>query len=755
MHNRPVNLRTWGDGPEREPVGSAVRLAVLFACGCAALGAIGVRAAWLQTFGRERFTALWDRTVERIEQLPARDGRILTADGQVLAYDEPQYAIAVHYRWLEEPPDTAWLAMQAASRLAGPERRSPEKVAAAKEQVLTQRAAMHRELAAALGLDPSELRRRFDGIQQRVERIVAAVEGRRAAQAPSDAESAGESPELAPAADGWRGIWQRVCRELTTPPVRLQKDPLVVAEELQFHDVATGVPLETVARIESFPTKFTGVDVRLSTRRVYPQRTAAAHVVGVRTPLQEDELDGSAGSPSARAAQRYRSGEAIGRSGIEQSQEATLHGVAGERRVFANRQGEIVREELLQPAVDGRDVILTIDSRLQAAAEELLDGLIERGELPQRSVTELTPDGALTQPVTPRGGCLVAMDVRTGAILAAASAPRFDVALLLGSTPEQWQAALDDPRRPFFPRVTQATLPPGSVFKTLTAIAGLEAGVIDPDERFECQGYLERADRERCAVFRHFGVGHGPVTLEDALAQSCNVYFYDVAQRLGPAPIELWAQRFGFGRPTGCEVPGERGGHVPSPERRGPQEERWYPGTTRQLAVGQASLTVTPLQVVRLMAAIANDGWLVAPHFVREVSAPADEEPAAHSPQAIQLASLLDAHGRPDALRPVRVVGLSPTTLATVRRGLLAAIESPRGTGREAQLKGVRVAGKTGTAETGGGRPDHAWFAGYAPADAPRIAFVVVLEEGGSGGRTAAPLAREFVRTWTELGTGR
>ncbi|MCA9053428.1 MAG: hypothetical protein KDA75_06305, partial [Planctomycetaceae bacterium] len=336
--------------------------------------------------------------------------------------------------------------------------------------------------------------------------------------------------------------------------------------------------------------------------------------------------------------------------------------------------------------------------------------------------------------------------------LAAASAPRYDAGLLVSASQEEWNAIAADPRRPFFPRVTQGTLPPGSVFKLLTAVAGLEAGVIDPDEPFDCQGYLQQPDRDRCAIFRHFGVGHGRVTLDRALAESCNVYFYQVAQQLGPDPLVTWGQRFGFGLPSGCDLPGERGGNLPSPRERQPAGDRWYPGTTRQLAIGQASLTVTPLQVARMVAAIANDGWLVPPHFVRRVQELSEEATSATSP--IQLVSFSAAEPSTD-LRPLRVPGLTSGTLPLVRRGMEQAVEHPRGTGREAAVRGVRIAGKTGTAEIGGGRPDHAWFAGYAPAESPRIAFVVVLEQGGSGGQAAAPIAREFVRVWIDryLGT--
>jgi penicillin-binding protein 2 len=744
MHNRPDNARRWGSAASRAPAGSGLRLALLFAAIAIPMLVIGARAAWLQTAGRERFTAIWDRETERFEPIPARTGRLLTADGQVLAFDEPRFAVAVHYRWLEDPPDVAWLKSQALSRLDSKARRDAAQVDAAKAGILAERDAMHISLATASGLDREELTTRFRVIQDRVERVVSDVETRQRPVA-DEAAVGGTAANWE-----WRSLWELVHNELTTPPQRPQRDPIVVAEELQYHEIIPAAALEVIGQIQSFPRRFPGVDVRLTTRRRYPQGDMAAHLIGVRTPLRVDEA--AAKSSPTHAALGYRVGEPVGRAGLELACDSTLHGVAGLRRVVTNRQGEILRQEIVRPPVNGRDVVLSLDGRLQHRAESLLDAVVLRSELPRPRSDALTPDTQSTASPQPLGGCLIAIDVRTGELLAAAASPRFDVQLLVSATQAEWETVANDPRRPFFPRVTQAALPPGSIFKTVTAIAGLEAGLIDPAEQFECQGYLERHDRERCAIYRHFNVGHGPMTLDDALAQSCNVYFYDVARRLGPEPIIAWAQRFGCGISTGCELPGERAGNLPQPGRTGSGAKPWYPGTTRQLAVGQAALTMTPLQVVRMMAAIANDGWLVSPHMLRPQPRGVDEQSAGPT-EPIQLAGLELDSLQADVRRPIRVAGLSPATLGHIRRGLVLTVEHPRGTGRDALLKGTRIAGKTGTAEIGGGRPDHAWFAGYAPADAPRIAFVVVLEQGGSGGRVAAPLAREFVQTWAELGT--
>jgi penicillin-binding protein 2 len=294
-------------------------------------------------------------------------------------------------------------------------------------------------------------------------------------------------------------------------------------------------------------------------------------------------------------------------------------------------------------------------------------------------------------------------------------------------------------------------LPPGSVFKALTAVALLETGIVNPDTPVYCQGFLDTPNRHRC----WHGLAHGDVDLSDALCRSCNVYFFTAARRMGANPIIDWAERFGFGRPTGIDLPGERGGNLPAQQQppgvirqvsatstgivSDMQSDRSSPymGNALGLAIGQATLTVTPLQVARLMAAVANGGYLVTPHVARSTG------PALVGDDESDTVGLYE---------PRRIPGLSPDTLDRVREGLRKVVANPRGTGyKRVRLEQISVAGKTGTAEVGGGQEDHAWFAGYVPADKPRIAFAVVLEHGGSGGRNAGPIARSLIEAMLEL----
>lgn len=739
MRDAPRPTFTADPHPERWSVDAAptTRLALLFLAFLALFSVIAARIVWIQGGARDRFLAVWDRPVESLEPIPARDGRILSADGQVLAYDAPRFDLLIHYRWLEEPANDAWLTATARERLAPSDRRKKAKLAAAREDVLRERVRLWRGLAEVTGRPAEELASSRQAIQTRVERMLRAVEARRGGATPEPASA--PLPE-APARPGLPGLWDRVVKELTTPPQRDRRDPLVIQEQLDDHILVRNVPLPVVAAVESQGARFPGVKTHVATDRVYPHGALAAHVLGLRQEIRPEDLAVRQERYPGGDPLDYRQGDRIGQGGIERTYEAVLRGQRGVRRITRNRRGETLSSVIVREPRDGHDVTLTFDLAVQLRAEQLLDGALSANsdrvpESPPEEVDAVT---------SPTGGCVVAVDIRTGALLAAATAPRVDQQLLLHPDRDSWKQIAKDPRRPLFSRLTQAAVPPGSVFKVVSAVAGLQEGAIQPDEPFLCRGFLNEPDRDRCAVYRHTGRGHGETTLGDALCWSCNVYFFDMATRLGPGPLEDWAYRFGFGVRTGIDLPGERVGAVPNP-RSGSSGGKWYPGTTRQLAVGQASLTVTPLQVARMMAAVANGGTLVPLHLRQ---APGDESPSVGGQGAMELVEF--ASGPERAAQPIE--GLIPGTLERIREALRLVVEDPRGTGRSAHLGRVAIAGKTGTAEAGGGKQDHAWFAGYAPAEEPRVAFVVFLEHGGSGGKAAGPLVRELVRTLDDAG---
>ena len=329
------------------------------------------------------------------------------------------------------------------------------------------------------------------------------------------------------------------------------------------------------------------------------------------------------------------------------------------------------------------------------------------------------------------------LDAHSGRIIAAASAPVFSLQLFTAGSSSEWAATNQDPRHPFLSRITSMALPPGSVIKPLTAIAALETGNLDPDAAFHCQGFLSRPDQHRCLIYRLYGRGHGDITLTRALAQSCNVYFFHAAQQMQFSQLRDWCDRFGLGRETGVDLPFEKSGNVPGTQTLTADAQQRFRREVLGLAIGQSSLTVTPLQMARVMAAIANDGWLVTPHVVS-------------SDGTARTTSDID--DRPREISRQKITGVTPETLARIREGLQAVVQQPDGSGHQhVYLDDTAIAGKTGTAETAPGKADHAWFAGYVPADQPRYAFAVVLEHGGSGGQTAGPIAREIVRMMVQL----
>jgi penicillin-binding protein 2 len=348
----------------------------------------------------------------------------------------------------------------------------------------------------------------------------------------------------------------------------------------------------------------------------------------------------------------------------------------------------------------GSDLVLTIDLSLQRAAEKALSDTLS--------------------------GAIVALDPATGEVLALVSKPDFDPNLFSSVVPEStWKALNEDPGHPLLNRAIQSTYPPGSVMKVITAAAGLESGVITQQSRFSpCSGAYKFGDR-------WFGCwqpeGHGSLGLVDAIAQSCDVYFYQLGLKLGLDRWSDYAAGCALGHPLGLDLGGEAGGLVPTREyfdnRYG--KKNWGPGVLLNLVIGQGENLWTPLQAAEIMAAIANGGTLYRPYLVREI----------HSPG-----------GRSLPQKPV-IVGHMPfsaTNLKILQRALRAAVHDLRGTGRMASVRGVDVAGKTGTAQNPRGE-DHAWFAGFAPVENPRIAVAVVVEHGGHGGSEAAPIAARVI----------
>jgi penicillin-binding protein 2 len=670
----------------------------MFAAFVLAVGVVLARLWSLEVTSGEQVRAEAARPLTRVVRVPARRGKIVTRDGIVLARDRELRSLQLHYRYLEEPPNAEWLTYRARRRLPRAARRDPRKLAAAKAELRVERADLHRRLAALAGVSLETYNAARRSVQQRVERIARDVNRRHRQE--------GETTAQRPEPTGW---WAWLKGQLAAPPETAAPRRIVVAEELDYHTIIADLPPKAAAEIKTHPDQYPGVKIDTHRGRDYPQGSLAAHLIGHLGALNEKELAALEDLPVE--SRPYEPKDQVGRTGLELQYETTLRGRRGLREEQIDRRGETLAARMVREPAAGDDLVLTLDARLQQSAERLLDAALAR----RASASEATRAA---------GGAAVVLDCRTGAVLACASAPRFDPNVMLRGTSNEIARLLEAEDKPLFHRAARMAIPPGSVMKTITAVALLEAGVVKPEETFFCQGYLNRPDRQRCAIYRHFGIGHEEVDLSRALAESCNVYFFHHAARLGPERLVRWSRRFGFGAPTGIELPYEAAGQVPTPETIERLEgHAWRTADTQALAIGQSALTVTPLQIARAMAAIAGGGRLVAPHVIAGNAAP-----------------------------PWPIPGLHRATLDAVRQGMEQAVFDAAGTAHETVfLQSIPLAAKTGTAETGGNRPDHAWIAGYAPADAPRIAFAVALEHAGGGGEAAGPVAARLVARWAEI----
>ena len=433
----------------------------------------------------------------------------------------------------------------------------------------------------------------------------------------------------------------------------------------------------------------------------------APHVVGWVAPVPAERL----GDYRARG---YRGDEWVGVSGLEAWGEDILAGQHGGVLTAVTAAGEEIATVAERPATPSRTIYTTFDRDFQEQVQQILGG---------------------------RKGAIVVLDVRTGAVRALSSGPGFDPNVFVGPAGEVGRAQiLADPRRPLFNRATQGTYPSASVFKIVTMSAAMEEGGMDPENTFfYCPGYWEGlgpGSRKTCWETD----GHGDISLKDGLTASCDVVFYTVGQTLdgvNPDVIPRFGRGFGFGEPTGLEGVLEESGLVPDPawkvEAIG---ENWWVGDTVNLAIGQGYLLVTPLQVARMIGAVANGGTLYRPYIIERIGPAGDEIPE----QVTQPQS-------------VGTLPISPEHLASIQEGMLGVTTKSIGTAAHRFVGlGIPVAGKTGTAEVGG--PDsvpHSWFAAYAPADNPEIAIAVLVENAGEGSTVAAPLTRQVVEAYYGL----
>ncbi len=467
---------------------------------------------------------------------------------------------------------------------------------------------------------------------------------------------------------------------------------------------------EEVARFAAQRYRFPGIEIKARLFREYPYRELTSHLIGYigrinQTETQQLEQDGTVAN--------YRGSNHIGKTGIEQSYENALHGTTGIEQVEVDAGGRAVRMLSRIPPVSGNNLTLSLDIKLQEVAEQSFGNY---------------------------RGALVAIDPRNGEILAFVSKPGYDPNLFIdGIDTESWDALNNSPDVPLNNRALRGQYPPGSTLKPFMALAGLYYNKRDPGYTISDPGYFQLPGSSR--RFRDWKKGgHGSVDMFKSIVVSCDPYFYGLAIDLGIDNISTFLPQFGFGKKTGIDMAGESSGLVPSQAwKQKRHKEKWYAGDTVSVGIGQGYNLATPLQLAFATAVLANDGVAWRPHLVKQVQR-SDKTPTAE-------------------MKPAFTLNLKPEHLALVKRAMVA-VTQPGGTAARAGAGApYTFAGKTGTSQVIGMKQgeeyiesqvherhrDHAMFIAFAPADQPRIALAVLVENGGHGGATAAPIARKVL----------
>lgn len=458
--------------------------------------------------------------------------------------------------------------------------------------------------------------------------------------------------------------------------------------------IAENLTLEEVFKIQEQRLFLPGIVVVKEPKRIYINPIENAHVIGYVGQISEKELE-------YLEDEEYKSGDYIGKGGIERYYDKELRGIDGGLELEVNARGHQQKAFNYNSPKTGNSLYLTLDSKLQKVVYD-----------------------TLLQTTTGKGAAVV-MDVKTGAVKALVSCPSYDT----NNISKNYNKYIKNKKLPFFNRTIQALYPPGSTFKIVTFIAALEHLNLDPNHTEECLGTFELGDRKYSCMSR---AGHKKINLIRAMAVSCNIYFYHLGLELGYKVLEKYSKMFHFGEQTGIDMPSEKKGFFPTPEwKKSKMKMTWLQGDTVILSIGQGALTVTPLQMAAFMTAIANKGIYYKPYLVDKiVDTDTNELIYKHTPQVKD-----------------KIV-LKEETWKTLNKALIETVEN--GTGKRTKFENMKVAAKTGTAENPHG-DDHAWVVAYAPADNPEIAIAVIVENGGGGGTVSVPVAREIFKYYFNI----
>ncbi len=459
-------------------------------------------------------------------------------------------------------------------------------------------------------------------------------------------------------------------------------EPVTIAEDV---DRRTLIYLEE--NIFSYP----GMEVYPHYERFYPFHEAGAHLIGYVGKIDPIEAD-------VFSDYGYTPLTMVGKAGVERMYERFLQGVSGGKQIEVNSRGQQVRLLSTKESIKGQDIQLTVDQRLQSKAASLLVG---------------------------NRGSIAVMEIASGEVLALVSSPNYDPNVFSSrDLKDRVEGLIKNTSSPLLNRGISGQFPPGSLFKIPVALAALERNKITTDTAFDCPGYYMLGQAK-------FGCAHvhGRENLLQAIAHSCNVYFFHLGRLVGPSVIGAYAKAFGLGRTTGIDLPFETKGKIVLPEQK---KDGWFTGNTLNLSIGQGDTLATPIQVTVMMAAVANDGILIKPRVIKALSK--DE------------LALTDLSKRPK-------IRLRDSSWAQVKKGMRLVVENAEGTGHLlAGINDVDIWGKTGTAQAGRGQPDHAWFAGFLRSAKSNLAFCVFLEHGGSSANAVA-ITKELLLYMQSLGT--
>ena len=485
--------------------------------------------------------------------------------------------------------------------------------------------------------------------------------------------------------------------------------------------IATNVNKEVVAQVSERNADFPGVSITTNATRTYLTGSLAAHVIGYTGKIKEEEYN--------EKKDTYTIDDIIGKTGVEYIFEKYLKGKDGSKQVEMSVDGTITGESVSENAIAGSDVVLTIDSSLQQVTETSLENCINK-----------IKNGGFSQRYDAQGGTAVVMNVNTGEVLATASYPTFEPQWFVGGiSQENWAYLRDDTRHPQINKATQSTYEPGSTFKMVTAIAGLETGAITTKERINDTGVYRKYNSEwKCWYYTSYHRGHGYQNVTQALQHSCNYFFYETGDRMGIDNLAKYALHFGLGKKTGVEVPNEKAGTLASRDGK----KTWTPGLTLQAAIGQGDNSFTPMQIAKYISSIANGGTVVNPTIIKSVlksdgTEISKEEIKNYTNEKLGIENTDDG------------ITISDESINVAKEGMRMAASEAGGTAYNIFKNfNIEVAGKTGSAEAGkdssGNDLVNAWFVCFAPYENPEVAVVVMIENGGHG-NYAAEVARDVL----------